>query len=135
MNLKTQITGAQQAPILGLWSVAGVGTLPNDSLFGSATGGLTATSSGAGEFGIYAKSFPFGLTDGWPKTLNNSKYFVRNGDGISTCTYIVGNVRLIPESIPEQFNGVLRAWNNQNYSLGFFLFHKFRCLFHNAFVP
>ncbi len=58
---------------------------------------------------------------GWPKTLNNSKYFVRNGDGISNCTYIVGNVRLIPETIPEQFNGVLRAcpaWNSQNDVLG-----------------
>ncbi len=50
--------------------------------------------------------------------MNNSKYFVRNGDGIQQCTYIVGNVRLIPETIPEQFNGVLRAWNNQNDVLG-----------------
>ena len=58
------------------------------------------------------------MTQGWGKTLNNSKYFVRNGDGIQTCTYIVGNVRLIPETIPEQFNGVLRAWNNQNDILG-----------------
>ena len=115
---QVQDRGTQQAPILGLWGVAGVGTLPNDSSFGSATGGLTAVTSAAGEFGTYAKSFPFGLTAGWPKTLNNSKYFVRNGDGISTCTYIVGNVRLIPETIPEQFNGVLRAWNNQNDILG-----------------
>jgi hypothetical protein len=55
---------------------------------------------------------------GWPKTLNNSKYFVRNGDGIQQCTYIAGNVRLIPENIQEQFNGVLRAWNAQNDVLG-----------------
>ncbi len=48
------------------------------------------------------------MTVGWPKLSNNSKYFVRNGDGISNCTYIVGNVRLITETIPEQFNGVLR---------------------------
>ena len=115
---QVQDRGTQQAPILGLWGVAGVGTLPNDSSFGSATGGLVAVASAAGEFGTYAKSFPFGLTAGWPKTLNNSKYFVRNGDGIQTCTYIVGNVRLIPETIQEQFNGVLRAWNNQNDVLG-----------------
>ncbi len=51
---------------------------------------------------------------GWPKTLNTSKYFVRNGHGISNCTYIVGVVRLIPETILEQFNGVLRAWSGQN---------------------
>ena len=41
-----------------------------------------------------------------------------NGDGIQSATYIVGNVRLIPETIPEQFNGVLRAWNNKNDILG-----------------
>ena len=27
-------------------------------------------------------------------------YSQRNGDGISACTYIVGNVRLIPETVP-----------------------------------
>jgi len=43
----------------------------------------------------------YGLTMGWPKTLNNSKYFVRNGDGIQQCTYIVGNVRLIPDNLME----------------------------------
>ncbi len=32
--------------------------------------------------------------------------------------YIVGNVRLVPETILEQFKGVLRAWNSQNDVLG-----------------
>jgi hypothetical protein len=49
-------------------------------------------------------------TLGCAKTLNNSKYFIRNGDGIGTCTYIVGAVRLIPETVQEQFNGVLRRF-------------------------
>jgi hypothetical protein len=117
-TFQVQDRGTQQAPILGLWGANGVGALPGDSSFGPATTGLSATASAAGEFGSYVKSFPFGLTMGWPKTLNNSKYFVRNGDGIQQCTYIVGNVRLIPETIPEQFNGVLRAWNAQNDVLG-----------------
>ena len=117
-TFQVQDRGTQQAPILGLWGAAGVSSLPGDSSFGPATGGLVATALAAGEFGSYTKSFPFGITAGWPKTLNNSKYFVRNGDGIQQCTYIVGNVRLIPETIPEQFNGVLRAWNNQNDVLG-----------------
>ncbi len=43
---------------------------------------------------------------------------MHNRDGISSGKYIVGGLRLIPESIPEQFNGVLRAWNNQNDILG-----------------
>ena len=53
---------------------------------------------------------------GVAKTLNNSKYFVRNGDGISQCTYIVEAVR----SIPETIQGVLRAFNPQNDTLGGF---------------
>ena len=121
-TFQVQDRGTQQAPILGLWGANGLGSLPGDSSFGVSTAspsvGLSATSAAVGEFGTYLKSFPYGLTMGWPKTLNNSKYFVRNGDGISQCTYIVGNVRLIPETIPEQFNGVLRAWNNQNDVLG-----------------
>jgi hypothetical protein len=121
-TFQVQDRGTQQAPVLGLWKSDGVGSLPGDSSFGydtSATNtGLKAVAAAAGEYGTYTKSFPFGLTAGWPKLLNNSKYFVRNGDGIQQCTYIVGNVRLIPETIPEQFNGVLRAWNNQNDVLG-----------------
>ena len=119
---QVQDRGVQQAPILGLWGANGVGCVPGDSSFGFSTATpstvLAAVSAAVGEYGTYLKSFPFGLTVGWPKLLNNSKYFVRNGDGISQCTYIVGNVRLIPETIPEQFNGVLRAWNAQNDVLG-----------------
>jgi len=121
-TFQVQDRGTQQAPILGLWGSNGVGCVPGDSSFGFSTAtpstGLSATSAAVGEYGTYVKSFPFGLTVGWPKLLNNSKYFVRNGDGIQQCTYIVGNVRLIPETIPEQFNGVLRAWNAQNDVLG-----------------
>ena len=58
------------------------------------------------------------IVDGTINILNNSKYFVRNGDGLSYSTYIVGAVRLVPEYVYEQFNGVLRAWNNQNDLLG-----------------
>ena len=121
-TFQVQDRGTQQAPILGLWGSNGVGCVPGDSSFGFSTAtpstGLAAVSAAVGEYGTYLKSFPFGLTVGWPKLLNNSKYFVRNGDGIQQCTYIVGNVRLIPETIPEQFNGVLRAWNAQNDVLG-----------------
>jgi len=113
---QVQDRGTNQAPILGNWAANGVGSILGDSAISSTS--LPATASGTGEFGSYTKSFPYLLTTGAPKTLNNSKYFVRNGDGISTGTYIVGNVRLIPETIPEQFNGVLRAWNNQTDVLG-----------------
>ena len=112
---QVQDRGTNQLPILGPWGANGVCALPGDATYNQ---GLTSTASSSGEYGTFTKSFNFGLQQGWGKTLNNSKYFVRNGDGIQTGTYIVGNVRLIPETVPEQFNGVLRAWNNQNDILG-----------------
>ena len=46
------------------------------------------------------------LLNGVSKTLNNSKnIFVRNGDGINYCMWIVGAVRMIPEYVYEPFNG------------------------------
>jgi hypothetical protein len=90
-TFQVQDRGTQQAPILGLWSTNGVGSIPGDSSFGYNTAatntGLVAVAGAAGEFGTYTKSFNFGLTVGWPKTLNNSKYFVRNGDGILLYLY------------------------------------------------
>ena len=113
-TFQVQDRDTQQAPILGQGNANGWGSLPGDgSLLGA-----TNTASAAGEFGTQLKTFNYGLQLGVAKTLNNSKYFVRNGDGIDKCTYIVGAVRLIPESILEQFNGVLRAFNNQNDTLG-----------------
>jgi hypothetical protein len=38
--------------------------------------------------------------------------------GLNDVHILCGNVRLIPESIPEQFNGVLRAFNTQSDTLG-----------------
>ena len=93
--------GTNQAPILGHANANALSTLPS-----------------YGEYGTYNKSASISVLHGWAKSLNNSKYFVRNGDGIKTCTYMVGSVRLVPETIPEQFNGVLRAWNAQNDTLG-----------------
>jgi hypothetical protein len=118
LTFQVQDRGAQQEPVLGLWSVAGVGSSPGNSSFGydgaSTNTGLKAVAAAAGEFGTYVKSFPFGSTAGWPKLLNNSKYFVRNGNGIQQYTYIVGNVRLILETIQENLTvfyepGIIRT--------------------------
>jgi hypothetical protein len=60
-TFQVQDRGTQQAPILGLWSTNGVGTLPRDSSFGYNTAatntGLVAVAGAAGEFGTYTKSF------------------------------------------------------------------------------
>ena len=103
---QVQDRGINQLPILG--TPASIYAAPVS----------TASWGTYGEFGSYAYTFNNAITNGAAKTLNNSKYFVRNGDGISYSTYIVGAVRLIPEYMYEQFNGVLRAWNNQNDLLG-----------------
>ena len=113
-TFQVQDRDVQQAPILGQANTDGWGNLPTDS----STVGATATASACGEYGTALKSFNYALQLGCAKTLNNSKYFVRNGDGIDRCTYIVGAVRMIPETIPEQFNGVLRAFNTQADTLG-----------------
>ena len=113
-TFQVQDRDVQQAPILGQANTAGWGTLNSDA----AVVGATSTAAAAGEYGTNLKTFNYALQLGVAKTLNNSKYFVRNGDGIDRCTYIVGAIRLIPETIPEQFNGVLRSFNAQNDTLG-----------------
>ena len=113
-TFQVQDRDTQQAPILGQANANGWGSLPTDA----SIVGVTSTASAAGEYGSQYKTFNYALQLGVAKTLNNSKYFVRNGDGIDKCTYIVGAVRLIPETIQEQFNGVLRAFNTQNDTLG-----------------
>ena len=101
---QVQDRGINQAPILGTPSTNYQCTTANISTYG--------------EYGTYANTFKNALLNGVSKTLNNSKYFVRNGDGINYCTWIVGAVRMIPEYVYEQFNGILRAWNNQTDLLG-----------------
>jgi hypothetical protein len=113
-TFQPQDRDVQQAPILGPQNANGWGSLNTE---GSVVG-ISNTAGGAGEYGSQFKTFNYALQLGVAKTLNNSKYFVRNGDGIDRGTYIVGAVRLIPETIPEQFNGVLRAFNAQNDTLG-----------------
>ncbi len=63
----------------------------------------------ASEFGSLDKTLSYGLRSGQPVTLNNSKYFGRNGSGIKTAIWLCGDIRLAPENMNEQLNGVLKA--------------------------
>jgi hypothetical protein len=58
------------------------------------------------EYGHSAATVSNQIASGQPLTFNSSKYFVRNGSGISQSTWIVGNVRLPPQTPLEDYNSV-----------------------------
>lgn len=64
-------------------------------------------------------SFDGMINTGYPLTFNNSRYFIRNGESIVNCRYLIGGTPLNYENMTEMYNGVLRAFNNsQNDFLG-----------------
>jgi hypothetical protein len=113
-TFQVQERDTQHAPLLRQANTDGWGTVPG----AVSTVGAVTTAAASGEFGTHLKMFNYALTLGVAKTLNNSKHYVRNGDGIHSCTYIGGATRLIPETIQEQCHGVLCAVNSQNDTLG-----------------
>ena len=85
-TFQVQDRETQQAPILGQGNATGWGSLPGDN----SLVGASSTTAAASEYGTHLKSFNYALQLGVAKTLNKSKYFVRNGDGIDRCTYSCG---------------------------------------------
>jgi hypothetical protein len=72
-----------------------------------------------GEYGNGALTFNNLVNFGAPQTLfNQSKYFVRNGTTIKQCRWGIGNVYFDYETLPEQYNSMLKAFNTQNDVLG-----------------
>jgi len=76
------------------------------------------TTQATAEYGAFDKTYRYALHKQLPICFNNSKYFVRNGSTIKQCRWGIGAVNFNYENISEQFNGVLRAFNNQNDTLG-----------------
>ena len=71
------------------------------------------------EYGDGLYSFNNMLTRYSPQSLfNQSKYFVRNGTSIKQCRWGIGNVYFDYETLPEQYNSMLKAFNTQNDVLG-----------------
>ncbi len=68
--------------------------------------GVISTTAAEGEFDTQFKTFNYALQLGVAKILNTSKYFVRNGDAMDRCTYILDAFRSIPETIHEQINSI-----------------------------
>ena len=64
--------------------------------------------------GISSATFDNLKNNGQPIIFNNSKYFVRNGEGILNGTFTIGNTRLNTEVPQEMFESILRHFNVQN---------------------
>jgi hypothetical protein len=88
-------------------------TVNNDVVLGNSLGAVTSPLT-QGSIGSAAGTFRTQLNSGQPLLFNNSKYFVRNGDGIATGTWTIGNTRLNTEVPQEQWESVLRHFNIQN---------------------
>ena len=58
------------------------------------------------------------VSNGHAVTFNNSRYFLRNGSGIKNCFWKVGYDSLPSQTIPEQFETVLKAFGSKNDTLG-----------------
>lgn len=66
------------------------------------------------EFGNSMATVANQIASGMPLTFNQSKYFVRNGSGVKQSTWIVGNVRLTPQTVLEDYNSILKAFGTKN---------------------
>ena len=72
-----------------------------------------------GEFGDGSLTFNNIVNYHAPQTcFNQSKYFVRNGTTLKQCRWGIGNVFFNYETIPEQYNSMLTAFNSHNDVLG-----------------
>ena len=88
-------------------------TVNNDVVLGNSLGAVTSPLTQA-SLGNSVGTFRTQLNSGQPLLFNNSKYFVRNGDGIANGTWTIGNTRLNTEVPQEQWESVLRHFNIQN---------------------
>ena len=89
-------------------------------ILGTNTGYVVSDVTAAfGEEGHQTFSYDSFVNFGFPLTLNTSRYFCRNGEFLTQARWLIGGTPLNYETVPEMFNGVLRAFNNsQNDMLG-----------------
>ena len=66
------------------------------------------------EYGSSSATVANQIASGQPLTFNSSKYFVRNGSGITQSTWLIRNVRLPPQTPLEDYNSILKGFGNKN---------------------
>lgn len=67
-----------------------------------------------GQFGQDVYTFENQVRSGKPILLNNSKYFVRNGESIATTQWFLGNTQLITRTPQDTYEELLRHFNKSN---------------------
>ena len=95
--------------------IIGTFLLPNRDTIGLpllGNAGQAGTIDDLLEYGSRLQSFEYHVQNGSSVLLNNSKYFCRNGSGVKSARYIIGGADFKNETIPQMYNGVLRAFNN-----------------------
>jgi hypothetical protein len=87
--------------------------LPNRDTIDAPLNSIISTKAQL-EYGSSSATVANQIASGQPLTFNSSKYFVRNGSGIISTTWLVGNVRLPPETPLESYNSILKGFGNKN---------------------
>ena len=71
-----------------------------------------------GEFGQDACTFENQVRLGKPLLFNNSKYFVRNGESISTTQWYLGNTQLMTRTPQDTYEALLQHFNISHDCVG-----------------
>ena len=71
-----------------------------------------------GQFGNDAYTFENQVKSGKPILFNNSKYFVRNGESISSTQWFLGNTQLITRTPQDSYEELLRHFDISNDNCG-----------------
>ena len=71
-----------------------------------------------GQFGNDAYTFENQVKSGKPILFNNSKYFVRNGESISSTQWFLGNTQLLTRTPQDTYEELLRHFDISNDNCG-----------------
>ena len=116
-SMRASLTTSSSDMLIGTFLVQNRDT-QSQPIVGNANKKYIATQA-AGEYGNSSYTFNNVLARYAPQTVfNQSKYFIRNGTTLKQCRWGIGNVYFNYETIPEQYNSMLQAFNQTNDVLG-----------------
>jgi len=116
-SMRASLTSSSLDMLIGTFLVQNRDTPAQPIIGNGATKKVSAQAKG--EFGDGSLTFNNIVNYHAPQScFNQSKYFVRNGTTLKQCRWGIGNVFFNYETIPEQFNSMLTAFNSHNHVLG-----------------